>query len=75
MVRDDTAIRRPEQGQLSTGRGTIILPLPPVVRRTARAMPPDCPIRDRTFNSGNSVDEDTNHAASREIDSEWFWDS
>jgi len=37
MVREDTAIRGTEQGQLSPGRGTIILHLQPVARRTARA--------------------------------------
>jgi len=65
-VPDDTAIRRTEQGQLSAGRGTIILRLRPVVRRTASAMQPDWPIPGQTLDNRSTVDENANHARSRD---------
>jgi hypothetical protein len=74
MVRHDTAIPRTEQGQLSTGRGAIILHLQPVARRTASPTQPDWPILGQILDNANSINEKTNHAASREIDSERFWD-
>ena len=73
MVRDDTAIPRTEQGQLSTDRGAIILHLRPVACLTAGPAQPDRPILCQTLDNANSANEDTNRATSREVDSERFW--
>jgi hypothetical protein len=74
MMRDDTPIRGTEQGQLSPARGTIILHLQPVVRRPPAPKQREGAILGQILDNTISVDENTNHAASRAIASEWFWD-
>jgi len=73
MVREDTAIGGTEQGQLLTEAGTITTRLRPEGRRRVKSKQrnsPPGPLLGKTI----SFNDNTHHAASREIDSEWFWD-
>jgi len=74
MVRNDNAICYREQDQLPVRRGRISPRLAPGGRRAAPANADEKAISGRRLDNTISAEENITHAASRKIDSEWFWD-
>jgi len=73
MVRDDTAIRGTDHGQLSAGHGKIVPRLGPGGRRRVKSKQHESPIWGRQLDNTISSNKNNNHAAPREIDPEYFW--
>jgi hypothetical protein len=74
MVRDDTIIRRAEQGQLPSDGATITLRPQRVVHRRARLKQFVWPIPGQSLDNRNRFIENSTYAVQRTTYSEWFWD-
>jgi len=74
MVRHDTGIAPIKQGHFQAAFATIAPHRQRVVRRSSKPKQREGPISGQILGNTFNFNENTNHAASREINSEWFWD-